>query len=170
MEISILIDSANNDLKQLKPSTPWLSNDNGITFSKVQPKNWSFNGVTGILKYTFNKGKTRISAHNPFTLDDVQNWVSKVEDYKFVRSTVLGVSMEGRPLKMLTIGANQFANQYVLLLGGQHPPEVTGDKGLMYFVQEICSNSSLAKAFRAKFQVLVLPMINPDGKYHGQAP
>lgn len=168
LEINFFIDYANSDLKQLKPSIPWLSVDDGLTYSKAQPESWSFNGVVGTLKYKFQKGKTLIAAHNPFTLEDVNSWIRKVEKYNFVSSTVLGISMEGRPLKMLTIGTGKFLKQYVLLMGGQHPPEATGDKGLMYFVQEICSDNPLAKAFREKFQVLVLPMVNPDGKYHGQ--
>jgi murein tripeptide amidase MpaA len=56
---------------------------------------------------------------------------------------------------------------YVVIVGRQHPPEVTGALALMPFVEAALSDTDLSKAFLDKFNLLVIPMINPDGVEDG---
>ena len=50
-----------------------------------------------------------------------------------------------------------------MLLGRQHPPEITGAIALQSFVDRIFKNDKLAQVFRQHFNVLIYPNINPDG-------
>ena len=56
---------------------------------------------------------------------------------------------------------------YVVWVGRQHPPEVTGALALMPFSEEVLSGAELSEAFLEQFNVLIIPMINPDGVVNG---
>jgi predicted deacylase len=56
---------------------------------------------------------------------------------------------------------------YVFVIGRQHPPEITGSIGLMSFIDTVAGDSPLARKFRSRFQVVVVPVVNPDGVEHG---
>ena len=56
---------------------------------------------------------------------------------------------------------------YVVLIGRQHPPEVTGALALMPFVEETLSQDKLSTAFLEKFNLLIVPLVNPDGVVAG---
>jgi hypothetical protein len=51
----------------------------------------------------------------------------------------------------------------LVILGRQHPPEVTGFKASLYFLEELTADTPLAKTFRNTFVVKSFPMVNPDG-------
>ena len=54
-----------------------------------------------------------------------------------------------------------------MLLGRQHPPEVTGALAMMAFVERVFAEDELAQAFREQFCTLMVPNLNPDGVHHG---
>ncbi len=55
----------------------------------------------------------------------------------------------------------------LVILSRQHPPELTGFKEMISFVETIAGDSKLAKMFRKKFRTIVVPMMNPDGVDNG---
>src|SRR3546814_5882297 len=67
---------------------------------------------------------------------------------------------------MLALG-NPDAREVLLVLGRQHPPETTGTQALMGFVDELAADSLLARDFRERTLVIVLPLLNPDGVVEG---
>jgi murein tripeptide amidase MpaA len=54
-----------------------------------------------------------------------------------------------------------------MLVGRQHPPEVTGALAMVSFTDEILSDSPLAQQFRDRFDLMIIPNLNPDGVEHG---
>jgi len=96
----------------------------------------------------------------------VQEWVNQMARKKFVSQRVIGKSTEGRPMNLLTIGKEK-RKQMVMVISRQHPPEVTGYLAMKTFVETISSDSRLAKKFRKKFTVYVVPLMNPDGVDNG---
>ena len=56
---------------------------------------------------------------------------------------------------------------YVGFVGRQHPPEVTGALALIPFVETVLGDSQLAKNFRDKYDIIIIPNMNPDGVTHG---
>ena len=107
-----------------------------------------------------------IFAHPPISLYDLDSWSNNLAKSPSTKITSIGKSLEGRPIKQLTLG-NPDATNFVFILGRQHPPEVTGSVGLMSFVDTIALDSTLSKTFRHSFQTIVIPVVNPDGVEHG---
>ncbi|GAA5059157.1 M14-type cytosolic carboxypeptidase [Erythrobacter westpacificensis] len=101
----------------------------------------------------------------PATYD---KWLGKLERHADASRSVLGQSAEGRDIPLLTI-ADPFSQQResIVLVGRQHPPEVSGALAMFPFVEELLADNDLARRFRARFQTVVVPMLNPDGVVRG---
>lgn len=79
---------------------------------------------------------------------------------------LLGRSYDGRPVEAVRLGhAN--APRLVVLLGRQHPPEVTGAVAMDAFVMKIAELLRSGAVDDRQFQFLVVPLLNPDGVARG---
>lgn len=93
-------------------------------------------------------------------------WLERLETLGVQYRQVLGKSAEDRDIELVRIG-NADAHEVVALVGRQHPPEVTGALAMIAFVEELLADDDLASRFRARFQVVAVPLLNPDGVVHG---
>ena len=93
--------------------------------------------------------------------------IDAFSDMSYVSSTQIGQSIEGRPIRMMRTESAVDAPKTVMLVGRQHPPEVTGALAMSSFTQEVLGASPLAEQFRAKFDLVIIPNLNPDGVEHG---
>ena len=89
---------------------------------------------------------------------DLARWSAAMGAQPFV----LGHSHDGRPVEAIRIGRAD-APRLVILLGRQHPPEVTGAIAMRAFVDALVER---AGSF-GDVQFLVVPMLNPDGTARG---
>lgn len=80
------------------------------------------------------------------------------------RST-LGLSKGGRAIDMLTTESP--SSDVLFLVGRQHPAEVTGAFAFFSFYETLLADSDLAKRFRNRFDIVAIPMMNPDGIVNG---
>ena len=95
-------------------------------------------------------------------------WLGQLGAQPHATRNLLGRSAQGREIEMLRIAAPGAApRETVVLVGRQHPPEVTGAFAMMAFVDTIMGDSELASAYRARFETLVVPLLNPDGVVEG---
>ncbi|MXP29561.1 hypothetical protein GRI58_12100 [Porphyrobacter algicida] len=78
----------------------------------------------------------------------------------------LGRSLDGRPLKALLLGSAK-APYLVVLIGRQHPPEVTGALAMEAFLHELAAQIAVGEVDLDRYRFLIVPMLNPDGVYHG---
>lgn len=106
---------------------------------------------------------TWISAQELVTSTAIANWAETLAHRSYVELSTIGVSPLGKPILKLEIGENSLANPSLVVLGRQHPAEVTGSFALMAFIEAISGDSQLAKWFRQNYQVVALPLLNPDG-------
>ena len=74
----------------------------------------------------------------------------------------IGTSHDGRPIEAIRFGRSD-APKLVVLLGRQHPPEVTGAIAMAAFVDTLAARAGDL----GDVQVLVVPMLNPDGVVRG---
>ena len=108
-----------------------------------------------------------VSAQELFTNEAHEAWAKAQAEKPFVEMSQIGASIEGRPISMIETKASMDAPKTVMLVGRQHPPEVTGALAMVSFTDEILGDSDLAKKFREKFDLKIIPNLNPDGVEHG---
>lgn len=87
--------------------------------------------------------------------------------YRWARSTgsaaiALGQSHQRRSIEAVRLG-QPTAPQLIILLGRQHPPEVTGAIAMEAFVDTIVQMLMDDPSMAQRYQFLVVPMLNPDG-------
>ena len=109
---------------------------------------------------TVGKDTTWVAAQELQTLAEVENWVRGLNVP--VKTELMGYSREGRPLKAYRIG-NLESKNVILVMGRQHPPEVTGHFALTAFMEVLVGETDIAQQFRSDFQIYMIPMPNPDG-------
>ncbi len=146
---------------------PKLSSDNKH-WVPVDPSDYfSEPGDTSALFRVHLKHDTiSISAQENITSDVCIRWVDKMVKKQFISRHTIGYSTLGRPLYGLSISESDGKNLLVIL-SRQHPPEITGYKEMIAFVESISDNTRLARKFRKKFETIVVPMMNPDGVDNG---
>jgi len=124
----------------------------------------SDDGQSMTLSVQMSETPVLIAANELKMPDDYAQWLLRQSKREDIVGSTLGHSVEGRPIQMLRTPARE---ETVMLFGRQHPPEVTGAVAMVGFVNEVLSDSELARRFRARFSVIVIPLINPDGVVHG---
>ena len=92
-----------------------------------------------------------------------ENWIASVATRKDTRRETIGYSRRGRPIEALTITQGEGAKGQILLVSGQHPPETTGTQALQGFLAALLADEPLATRFRAEYDIVVVPLVNPDG-------
>lgn len=89
---------------------------------------------------------------------DLARWSAKSGAQPFT----IGTSHDGRPIEAIRLGRSD-APKLVVLLGRQHPPEVTGAIAMAGFVDVLAGRAGDL----GDMQFLVVPMLNPDGVVRG---
>lgn len=107
-----------------------------------------------------------VAAQEIFVPATYDAWLDGIEADPSVKRFELGRSAEGRLIEGVTIG-NRGAREQVVLVGRQHPPEVTGALAMLPFMETLMEDTPLATRFRARFLVTAVPMLNPDGVVRG---
>ncbi|WP_371372361.1 M14 family zinc carboxypeptidase [Thalassotalea aquiviva] len=103
-----------------------------------------------------------ISAQEMITSNDYKIWGEQLAQNKYVRFSMIGESVQQRPIYKIE-ASKRNNNDWLVIIGRQHPPELTGVLAMVPFVSTILSNSPLANQFRQRYNVIVLPNVNPDG-------
>ncbi len=113
-----------------------------------------------------DKGTTTVSAQELMTSKDNQKWVKDIARLPNVEQFVIGHSLMGKPLYALR-NTNATSKKIVFVISRQHPPEVTGYLAMQAFVERVLGSSAAAKNFQQNFELVVVPMMNPDGVDNG---
>lgn len=84
---------------------------------------------------------------------------------KFTEFREAGLSKKGRTVWEVEITEvkKEQKSPVLAILSRQHPPEVTGYLASLIFLEELTSDTDLAREFRETFIIKAFPMINPDG-------
>lgn len=107
---------------------------------------------------------TWIAAQELTTADWYLSWLEPLTESGAVTASLFGSSVAGRPLYVYSSAARQ---EVVILLGRQHPPEVSGALAMRPFMRTVLGDSALARRFRDRYQVIAVPLMNPDGVARG---
>ena len=137
---------------------PKISHD-GKTW---QLQDYKIRGKRLIMEITASAKPITIAAQEIINNEYYVDWAKQLTEKNTFTHSILGQSTQGRPIYKIE-SRNKNANEWVVILGRQHPPEVTGALALFPFVETLLSSSELSNYFLRKYNVLVIPNINPDG-------
>ncbi|KAA3620014.1 MAG: hypothetical protein DWQ05_04620 [Calditrichaeota bacterium] len=148
---------------------PKLSPD-GRNWSPIENNFFSSDTTAGTaqLKLQVGPQKLWISAQELITSKIMADWVQKLAHFQFVETKIIGASVENRNIIAVEITENPSAQKHILIIGRQHPPEVTGAIALQAFLERITEDDSLSTLFRQNYIVSAVPIVNPDGVDAGQ--
>ena len=93
-------------------------------------------------------------------------WYNELESSGIVKREIIGFSVLRNPIHMFFAEKN-INNPYILILGRQHPPEVTGALAMKSFINELLTENFLTDSFLDRYNILFVPLMNPDGVMNG---
>ncbi len=145
---------------------PKISND-GRTWQPIDQDNIEllFDGKAVKLRLRVGPEALWVAAQEIIDNEFYDNYTRELADLDFLERQVLGLSAGGRPIYMVETTTS--ADRYIVLIGRQHPPEISGALGMKYFIERIVRDEPLANAFREKYGVLMVPNMSPDGVEYG---
>lgn len=125
----------------------------------------SRDGARATIALEAPKGALLVAAQP--VLDGAANdaWIARMVASGVFSAAEIGRSREGRALRALEAGADR--PEQLAIIGRQHPPETTGAQALAFFVERLAADEPLARRFRDRFGLLVVPLLNPDGVARG---
>lgn len=103
-----------------------------------------------------------VAGQEIFANRDYIRWLDGVSEQSGGTLFNLGQSAQQRPIPAMLLQADE-NTEWLILIGRQHPPELTGAMALRAFVAEMLSDSVLSKEFLKRYNVLLAPNLNPDG-------
>ncbi|MCP9766273.1 hypothetical protein EGI22_00030 [Lacihabitans sp. LS3-19] len=118
-----------------------------------------------ILRLNISSDTTWVSAQELFTAKELNNWLDELKaENDNINIGNAGLSTQKRDIKYFEISekSNKKKN-LIVLFSRQHPPEVTGQFALKAFIDGLLVPSETKSSFFEKYNVLVFPMLNPDG-------
>ena len=117
------------------------------------------------LKLNLNANPLYVAAQPVQNSKIVYEWgVSKANEKR--KWITIGSSRGGIPLKRLELNIDK-NKPTICIIGRQHPPEVTGWFAQKEFTETLLNESELSKRFLKEFNVIVYPLLNPDGVNQG---
>ena len=115
---------------------------------------------------TLPPGEGVVSGQPLLTVVHYDNVLRQLTEIGGGSRIVIGQSHDRRPVEAVRLGSAD-APRLVVLLGRQHPPEVTGAFAMDAFslkIAELVRNGSINGK---EFQFLIVPLLNPDGVARG---
>ena len=117
------------------------------------------------IEFTLDDETVWISAQELVTPPLYDIWNKRIADDSDAELLLLGDSLKGQPIHYLQ--TNPVDEDVLLIVGRQHPPEVSGSFALFSFTETLLADTDLARQFRKHFQIIVIPLLNPDGVLGG---
>lgn len=116
------------------------------------------------VEYTLPTPVSWLAGQELLTAPFYERWTRELAELHHTTTRLAGQSREGRAILLTETPPR---DEVVLLIGRQHPPELTGAVAMQPFVETVLGDSALAQRFRERFQVVIFPVLNPDGVAHG---
>ncbi|GMG87670.1 M14 family metallopeptidase [Biformimicrobium ophioploci] len=125
-------------------------------------------GRSATLRLDVRKGSQWVAAQPILDNANYDRWMSGLlQGAIAAQSEQAGESLEGRAINAITAGSAEAYAPRILLLGRQHPPEITGALAMRAFVERVFEGDALSRSFLEQFRVVVIPNMNPDGVANG---
>lgn len=106
--------------------------------------------------------RTWIAAQENIPSQKVYAWLENVNPTIKLAKEEVGKTALNAPLYVYGAG-NPNSKKRVIVMGRQHPPEITGHYAYAGFVEYLLGDTPDARAFREEFYLYFIPVVNPDG-------
>lgn len=104
----------------------------------------------------------------PFSMERHADLVAECQMHNDVSVTVLGQTLDGQDLDMLTIGTPSKSKKNIWVIARQHPGEIMAEWWMEGFLARLLDNADpTARVLREKCVFYVVPNMNPDGSMRG---
>lgn len=132
----------------------------------------SFNEETKSFSFSkyFTKDTAWIAYAHPNTVSRCVRYIESIKENKYVTIKSIGNSFEKRVIPLVEITDKSFPEENkkrVLIIAMQHPGEDAGSFVANGVIDYILSSKEGAADLRKNFTFHVIPMMNPDGTFHG---
>lgn len=146
---------------------PYISTD-GRTFVRVASKDYE--GGEGakecVVRLRVGPDPVIVASNHMIGIAEIEAWTDATASKLGATPYEAGRSEADRAIRAFEFGAAD-AREALVVIGRQHPPEVAGSVGLFRFIEALADDTETARAFRARFRVLCVPLVNPDGVHEG---
>ncbi|MCF6360770.1 MAG: M14 family metallopeptidase [Cyclobacteriaceae bacterium] len=143
---------------------PKLSND-GVNWTRLDESNFSYIGDSLRVRLTLSLSDQPlwVSAQEIQNSEMVSVWAQEIAAIGGAQFKAIGKTTLGRDIPMLEYVAGK-KKPTIIVLSRQHPPEVTGYLAMKSFLERIFEvEDELSLEFLKNYNVLVFPLMNPDG-------
>ncbi|WP_199120964.1 M14 family metallopeptidase [Pedobacter sp. ASV28] len=147
-----------NDKHRYKPK---LSTD-GVIWQTINEVNVNKEKDQASFKLQLTKDTLTIAAQEIISSRQSYKWMDALVKSRELQKQVIGYSIGGKPIIALN-STKSDGKKIVVVLSRQHPPEISGYMAMTEFVETLLGNTALAKEFVKEYELVVIPMINPDG-------
>jgi len=147
---------------------PKLSGD-GRNWHPIDSEDFQADTLEGTVTLSLQIGPDTlwVSAQELITTANMQEWMRGLSQHDFVELEMIGTSVNGRELTAVEITENPGARRHVLIIGRQHPPEISGAIALKAFMERFVEDDDLSRRFRRDYVISAVPVVNPDGVDEG---
>lgn len=115
-----------------------------------------------------NTGSLYVAYFAPYTLEQHQRLVARTLKDKRAVGTVLGQTLDGRDLDLITIGKPSKTKRKLWITARQHPGETMAEWWVEGFLDALLDpNSETAQQLLKKAVFYIVPNMNPDGSARG---
>jgi murein tripeptide amidase MpaA len=128
----------------------------------------SFDGERLVIEHTPKTDDVVYSYFAPYPLDRHARMIKRAVRASWVTASVLGKSVEGRDMTMLTFGEEGDEKLEIWVIARQHPGETMAAWWAEGLVERLLDDDDeVTRAILERCVVRVVPNMNPDGSVHG---
>lgn len=144
---------------------PKVTND-GLVWNAIKNVSVSKDKVEASFMIQLSKDTMTIAAQEIESSNQSYQWMNNLTNRYKLNKQIIGYSIAGKPIVALN-STHSNGKKLVVIMSRQHPPEVTGYLAMTHFVEKLLDSSEEAKAFNKEYELVIIPMINPDGVDEG---
>ncbi|WP_343531409.1 M14 family zinc carboxypeptidase [Pedobacter sp.] len=144
---------------------PKISSD-GVQWETLNEVKLSEEKNQASFKLALSKDTLLVAAQEIIASNQSYQWMDQLARKYSLDKKVIGYSIGGKPIIALNSKKSD-GKKIVVILSRQHPPEISGYFAMVQFVETLLGNTRLAEDFIKKYELVIIPMINPDGVDEG---
>jgi len=139
---------------------------NGITWKNVEDVVKSRDKTEATFKLSVAPDTLLVAAQELASSRSGYQWMDSIARRNALAKEIIGYSINRKPIVALHTKSSD-GKKIVVVLSRQHPPETTGYTAMKKFVTTLLSDTEQAIKFRSEYELVVIPMVNPDGVDEG---